>query len=411
MRSFRPFELIVPAWDKPHLVASRSYLSYGKAELQDKLDRNPYSFLHVINPAGTKAAKAKRGSEGFFALVRNRFEEFVADGLLQRLEGNHIAIYRQTTPTSSCTGVVGTLAVESIRSGRLKVHEQTLQKRERLFAKYLNTVGCHAEPILCMFPDQDAPGRATQQCIDSWIQNHSPEIDFSTTDRIRHTVWIVGEIASLEISDAMENVSSMYLADGHHRVASSLILSEKFPHDSAKQHVLTFAVPESELVVRGYHREIIGMPWSPEEWDEAFRRMTEIDHVQRIPNHASPPSDVGIVHVHHAQANWVLHLKEPTDQLGRMEVDAAQLQRTFFEPELNIKDPRNDKRLAYIPGTLNSADLRARVMKQPDSVVFELHPVPTRLIKETADRGGYLPPKSTWVEPKLRSGLFIHDIQ
>jgi len=107
----------------------------------------------------------------------------------------------------------------------------------------------------------------------------------------------------------------------------------------------------------------------------------------------------------------VLHLKEPADQLGRMEVDAAQLQRTFFEPELNIKDPRNDKRLAYIPGTLNSADLRARVMKQPDSVVFELHPVPTRLIKETADRGGYLPPKSTWVEPKLRSGLFIHDIQ
>jgi len=411
LKSFSPFRIIVPAWDKPHLVASRSYLTYGKAELQDKLDRNPYSYLHVINPAGTKTAKAKRGSEGFFALVRSRFEEFVADGLFQRLEGNHLAIYRQTTPTSSCTGIVGALAVETIRSGGLKMHEQTLQKRERLFAKYLNKVGCHAEPILCMYPDENERGHAIQQHIHAWINDHKPEMDFSTTDRIRHSIWIVGEQASLEISDAMDKIPSLYLADGHHRVASSIMLSEKFPDDAAKQTVLTFAVPESELVIRGYHRELIGIPWSTEEWDAAFHRMADIDHVERVEHHSGPPSNVGIIHVHHANANWVLHLKEPTDQLVRNEVDAAQLQRTLFEPELKIQDPRNDKRLGYIPGTLNSTDLRDRAMKHSNRVVFELHPVPTQQIKKTADLGGYLPPKSTWVEPKLRSGLFIHDIQ
>ena len=119
MTWFNPFRILVPSKDKPHLVASRSYVSYGKAELQDKLDRNPYSYLHVINPAGTGKAPFKRGSEAFYGLVRERFESF-EQGWFTADDEPSFAIYRQASEHHTCTGVVGILSVDGIRQGRLK---------------------------------------------------------------------------------------------------------------------------------------------------------------------------------------------------------------------------------------------------------------------------------------------------
>lgn len=409
MTWFNPFRIIVPAKDKPHLVASRSYLSYGKAELQDKLDRNPYSYLHVINPVGTGKSPAKRGSDGFYRLVRERFEAFLSDGWLQAKSQPAYALYRQTTETHVCTGVVGILGMEGIMEGRLKLHEQTLEKREKLFARYLETVGCHAEPVLCMYPDAKQDGQSVNQWIADWTASHEADMDFSTTDRIRHTVWLVSEADAKALTPLLEAVPSLYLADGHHRIASSKRLAQKHPNVAEKQDVLAYAVPASELIIRPYHRELVHGDWTPAMWEKAFESLKEHLSWARIDDETSAPAHVGTVHVHTPEQSWSLCWNPAVIEPNQ--VDAEVLQSLIFEGLFDVRDARNDPRLKYVPGSADSAELKARVNKHPDRAVFELHAVTPEQLMQTADANGFLPPKSTWIEPKLRSGLFIHEIQ
>jgi uncharacterized protein (DUF1015 family) len=406
---FNPFRIIVPAKDKPHLVASRSYVSYGKAELQDKLDRNPYSYLHVINPAGTGKAPFKRGSEAFYGLVRERFEAFLKQGWFTAHDEPSFAIYRQTTEHHTCTGIVGILSVDGIRQGRLKLHEQTLEKRGKLFAKYLDTVGCHAEPVLCMYPDHDAKGTDTSAWLDTWTTAHRPDMDFSTTDRIRHMVWLVRAREADDLAPLLNAIPAMYLADGHHRIASSLRLADKHPDAPSKQDVLAYAVPSSQLAIRPYHRVVQYPGWDVAKWEKAFDSLTAHLAWKRIAEDAPAPSAVGCVHVHTPQQSWALAWNEGLRTDGA--VDAEVLQTHVFKPLFGIEDARNDARLSYAPGTLDSAALKTKYGAQPEQALFELPAVTPEQLMHTADQGGFLPPKSTWIEPKLRSGLFIHEIQ
>lgn len=409
MTWFNPFRIIVPTRDKAHLVASRSYVSYGKAELQDKLDRNPYSYLHVINPAGTGKAPYKRGSEAFYGLVRERFESFVANGWLTFDDESSFAIYRQASEHHTCTGVVGILSVDGIQQGRLKLHEQTLEKREKLFAKYLDTVGCHAEPVLCMYPDQDAKGKDTAAWLEAWTAVHRPDMDFSTTDRIRHTVWLVRASEASDLGPLLNAIPTMYLADGHHRIASSLRLADKYPHAPSKQHVLAYAVPASQLAIRPYHRVLRHPGWDVTRWEEAFDTLSDCLSWQRIASDAPAPPSVGHVHVHTPEQSWALVWTESLHTAGA--VDADLLQERVFQRVFGISDARNDPRLKYAPGILDSAGLKAQYAGQSEQAVFELHSVMAEQLMSAADRGGFLPPKSTWIEPKLRTGLFIHKTQ
>ena len=404
MSWFHPFRLITPAADKSHLVASRSYVSYGKAELRDKLERNPYSYLHVIHPSGTGTPSAKRGTEGFYQLVREQYDLFKERGWLQSWEEPRVAIYRQSTETHSCTGIVGTLSAAGIASGKLKLHEQTLKKRERIFTKYLRVVGCHAEPILCSFPDQNKQGQALSHFI-SGKTIEQASMDFSTTDRIRHTIWILDSKSSRLAAQLLNDIDALYLADGHHRVASSLALAEEHPLDDAKQRVLSFAIPESQLVIKGYHREMSDIHWDREQWEQALATLPEGTSVETLAEDGLAPSSTGIIHLHTKVGHWRISLPK-----NHTEVDADFLQTQMLRPFFQVTDPRNDIRLRYIPGTGSRDGLLKRIDDQEDRCIFELHPVTSEQIKTTADRGGFLPPKSTWIEPKLRSGLFIYEL-
>ncbi len=407
MNWIRPFTLIAPPADKSHLVASRSYLTYSKAELRDKLERNPYSYLHVINPTGIGSSKVKRGTVPFFEHVRKRYLDFKSMGWLQLKGKNCIAIYRQSSEEHACTGIIGSLSLEGIRSGHLKLHEQTLKRREQLFAKYLHTVQCNAEPVLCAFDDGSIP---EADAIQNRLTQHTDkraDLDFTTTDQIRHSVWILSEEESTDLAAAVQELSPLYLADGHHRVASSLALDSL---DGATQHsssLMAYIIPESQLLIRGYHRELIDVAWSAEHWDAALQRLQPYITAERISRtELSKPKAVGIVHLHTSGQSWVLSLRECSVD----RVDAEIIQNRIFEGLFGIEDVRNDPKLRYIPGTMDSHQLIEHSDSRTESAIFEMHPVGTDQIKATADRGGFLPPKSSWVEPKLRSGLFIHEI-
>ncbi len=406
MNWLRSFRIILPSKDKAHLVASRSYLTYSKAELRDKLERNPYSYLHVINPDGRQKIEAKRGTKAFFQHVKKEFHAFLRNGWLESSNESTIAVYRQASPSGVCTGIVALMDLTSIVEGKLKLHEQTLKKREKLFATYLEEVGCNAEPVLCAFPEDNLASTQLTAHLAA-IASSPSDFDFSTTDRIRHTIWIMKPAQAAELSAVASELPALYLADGHHRVASSIELGKRSPEETNKQGILTFAIPESELIIRGYHREIIKTERSFEDWTTLFTELQSEFDCESLDSPTNAPASPGIVHVHSAHGSWKWTLREGMAR----GIDAGWLNEAVLKPYFDVADARNDPRLKYLPGTLTSEQLRARIAQHADRCIFELHPVLMAQIKEIADAGGTLPPKSTWIEPKLRSGLFIHSFE
>jgi uncharacterized protein (DUF1015 family) len=394
--------MILPARDKAHLVASRSYLTYGKAELRDKLERNPYSYLHVINPDGQQKIDAKRGTRPFYKWVKKGFDAFQDRGWIEAINSETLAVYRQTSDDHVCTGLVGLMDLAEVESGRLKLHEQTLRSREKLFATYLEEVGCNAEPILCAYPEDNMAASQIAAHL-AMITAQRPDLDFSTTDRVRHTVWLLDTKQARLISKAADEIPVMYLADGHHRVASSLELAMQHP-ETNQQGLMSFAIPESELIIRGYHREMRKLSMTKGDWETLFQSLDAEIICSPLEASASGPAAFGTIHLHTSHGSWKWELRKPNIQ----DVDAGWLYRQVLEPYFQVADARKDARLHYLAGTESSEALMQRAKKYADRCIFELHPVTMEQLKLIADAGGTLPPKSTWIEPKLRTGLFIH---
>jgi len=302
-----------------------------------------------------------------------------------------------------CTGLVGLMDLAEVESGRLKLHEQTLRSREKLFATYLDEVGCNAEPILCAYPEDNMAASQIAAHL-AMITAQRPDLDFSTTDRVRHTVWLLNTKQARLISKAADDIPVMYLADGHHRVASSRELAKLHPEESNQQGLMSFAIPESELIIRGYHREMRKLSMTKSDWETLFQSLDAEIICSPLEASAPGPAAFGTIHLHTSHGSWKWELRKANIE----DVDAGWLYRKVLEPHFQVVDARKDARLHYLSGTENSNVLMQRAKKYADRCIFELHPVTMEQLKLVADAGGTLPPKSTWIEPKLRSGLFIH---
>ena len=397
----RPFRLVQPPRHLAHLVASRSYLSYDKSELQDKLERNPYSYLQVINPDAKKDVKGKRGTKPFFRAVRDEYDEFLAKGWLEGTGGPGYVIYRQTTPSKTYTGVICVLDLERAKNGDIKIHEQTLEKREELFVKYLENVRFHAEPILCARQTGHPGESKLDLCIEEIIASSQATCDFSTTDRIRHSIWWVNKDVDSGLSEAMKEMDKVYLADGHHRLASSLKLMHRYSNEPGVDRILAYLIPSEELNILGFHREVLN--WSG-DMKKILAQISSLESVSKIDKLEELNDEP-----HHGEIDLMfkgeVHRIFLTIDKTKERIDAQWLGEEVIEKLLGINDPRNNPNLKYIPGTESREDLANR----KGNLVFYLHPIPVNQIMNTADAGGHLPPKSTWVEPKLRSGLFVYE--
>ena len=406
----RTFRRVHPPRDKAHIVATRSYFSYEAQELQDKLDRNPYSYLHVINPEAAQEKGLQTGTPAYFAEVRQAYEAFRKRNWLVDSEGMGLAVYRQTTEESIFTGIIAVMELEGLRLGRLKLHESTLEERESLFAEYLATVGCHAEPILAARPTGHAGEAQVDSMVDA-ITFLATDLDFTTTDRVRHTVWWVNETQAAALAQELSRTECLYLADGHHRAASSLRLADAHPDEPAKQGLLTMILPERDLLIRGFHRLVRPMGMTlPALLDrlEAAPAVAQVDQIAG-PDAAfvEAPAALGVVHLVHRTGVWAVTFADNNIEI----TDADRLGDHVLGPIFGITQPRTDKRLSYVAGPDGLADLHRQVLRgDDDRCGWAMHPVGTDQLKAISDAGGTFPPKSTWIEPKLRSGLFVYEL-
>ncbi len=388
----QPFQGVLPSRDKAHLVATRSYLSYSEYELQDKLSRNPYSYLHVIHPNGDLESSKEPSS------VRQAYASFLERGWLQRDARSNYYVLRQSGPMGTCTGVVGLVPTIEAKAGRIKVHEATLEHREALFARYLTEVGLNAEPTLLAHahnPRVDAAiGAVTSQL---------PDFDFTTADGIQHTLWKPSTSGLNQLKAAFETVEHAYIADGHHRVASSLRMAEAHPDQKRSHAFMALLVSGGELMFRGFHRNV--RMTDDQECKRVLATLPSLRGAHWIPgcNHTEPSEGSILLR---GAINGELNVSEAIMDRGM--TPAEWLQNDVLAPLFGIEEPRTDGRLEYIAGDIHQQALEDAAA-DPQSLTFIMPSMTFEGLQKVADNGRYLPPKSTWIAPKLRSGMTLFD--
>jgi len=403
MISLRPFRAWRPVPDKAHLVGSRSYVSYSAEQLAEKLEGNPYTYLHIIHPDGMKPEELSRGER--FGRVRKAFKEFCEEGILVRDEAPCIYVYEQSAKGMLSRGIVVGVSVQDYLEGRIKVHEHTLTARENLFAEYLGHTGVNAEPVLLA----DPAGDTWQPLLDPVIAER-PAYDFSTTDKVRHRLWVVSDVElRVQLQKAFAEVPALYIADGHHRMASSARLAEAngATDVSPESWCLAFIVPQRQLYIRNFDRVVTDLG----ELDEAAL-LAALGSIGTLEAVEKPHTRHGTMAVRTVSGWHVLHLPKTDATLPPAEqLDCARLSELVLGPVLGIADLRSDPRVRFVPGTSGTKELDRLVQSGKAAVAFHLHPVEFAELQAVSDTGGIMPPKSTYIEPKLRSGLTVYSLE
>lgn len=397
--AIKPFRAWRPASDKVHLVASRSYVTYTPAQLRRKLDENPFTFLHIIHPDGSAKLVRSKVDERF-AKVRKRFIEFCENDILVREDKPAFYVYEQITPSNTSIGVVAGVPVTDYHEERIKKHEQTLTKREALFARYLKVTGINAEPVLLSTRKEKL-----SQVLRSVVKNLAPQYDFTTTNRHRHVVWaITDEKLIKKIAKTVGN-QELYIADGHHRSASSALIGTG-SRGTAADHFMAMIVDPDSLHIRNYDRAIKSL--EGKSIRQILSSVKRTCTVKEVGPRSKPKP--GTVIMLTPTKRYEIRFPKNKKRSAAENTEAGLLNSFILEPIFGMQDLRTDDRITFIPGDGTPHKLLNLLDKEKVEVAFWLCPVRFEQLTDVADENGIMPPKSTYIEPKLRSGLTIYSL-
>jgi uncharacterized protein (DUF1015 family) len=409
MSKIAPFKALRPVRDKVHLVATRPYYSYKKNVLKAKLEDNPYTFLRIINPEFGSTIKTKPNSKERFGLVSEKYDEFIHEGILIHDNEPHVYIYRQTKDGHEFTGIVAGASVEEYERDKIKKHEATLTSREAMFTNYLDIVGYNAEPVLLSYPHEET--------IDSLLNKNTkdrPEYEFTTTDRIKHELWILSTEDTAHMIKAFEKLPATYIADGHHRSASSAGLKKLRLENGTSNYpnedfFLAFFIDENRLKILEFNRLVKTLNNLTET--KLLEKLSDSFDIRPLKSSSKPTKEHQMTMC--LDGNWYeLNCKNKIiDQDHPVKcLDAEILTNYVLTPILGIQDLKTDENIEFISGAESIDTLEEKIRKGKARVGFILYPVSMDQVKKVADNHMIMPPKSTWVEPKLRSGLTIYNI-
>jgi len=400
-----PFKAVRPTRDKVSLVTSRSYDEYSPAELASQLDFNPFSFLHVLNPAYVNQQKI--GLEKRFKLVAQKYNDFKEEVVLIKEENPVFFIYEIQTKNQTFTGIIAGTSIEDYQNNVIKRHEDTLQYRVELFKDYLHQTGFNTEPVLVTYPDN--------QELTTWISEKKQTdslYEFSTTKREKHILWKIEdekEIAWLQ--EKFDKIGDLYIADGHHRSASAELLYEedKASGNENLNYFMSFLIAESNVKIYEYNRIIRDLNGHSKE--EFLNKLSESFWLKNKEQALWKPTKKFEFGMYLDDEFYSLTLKDEHSFTSVLEsLDAQILYEKVLNPILGIEDLRNDERIDYIPGKQSIITIKEVVDEGEFAVGFMLFPTSISEIKELADNNLIMPPKSTYIDPKFRSGLVVYEL-
>lgn len=407
MAILHPFRAIRPVRDKVHLVATRPYYSYKSNVLKAKIEDNPFTLLHIINPEFNKTLRSKANSPERFELVKKGYQSFQDKGILIQDAEPHLYLYRQTGSDRSYTGIIGGADAEDYLNDVIKKHEATLTAREAVFTEYLDVVGLNAEPVLMSYK-----GNERINALIAAVLLDRPEYEFSTTDLIKHELWIIDHAKTEEFIQCFLQIPATYIADGHHRSASSVAyyLQEKSKgHTEKGRKFLCYYVPEEDLKILEFQRLVRHLNGLTAE--EFLKQLEPWGTLEELRTPRKPQTKHEItIYLNHSCFSLNFHESLIQKDHPTFSLDAELLTQWILQPILNIKDLKTSQDISFVPGNTPFNEVLNQVNDGTFSVAFFLYPITMDEVKKVADHGMYMPPKSTWVEPKLRSGLTIMNL-
>jgi len=407
-----PFKAIRPQREYAAQVAALPYDVMTREEAQKAVAGKDFSFMHVEKSEIDVPDSTRSDDELIYRTAKSNFARMREKGIVSQEKFPCFYIYRQQMGSQVQTGIVGVMSAAEYDAGKIKKHELTRKDKEEDRIRHVDMVNAQTGPVFTSYM-----ARPRINAIVKKIVAGNPEYNFTAEDGIIHTAWVVADAGQIEqIKKEFLQVDALYIADGHHRAAAAAAVARKRRKlDNATgsineaDMVLAVLFPHDQLKVMDYNRAVKDLNGlTPEKYLE---KITSCFTVNKNFAAKSPQKlhDFGM----YLGGRWykltikdgIYDVKDPVANL-----DAAILQDHLLAPVLGITDPRTDDRIKFIGGIRGMAELEKLVDKDGFAVAFSLYPTTMEQIMRVANAGAIMPPKSTWFEPKLRSGMFVHDL-
>ncbi len=394
----KAFPALRPNTEDAAYVASVPYDVVDTAEAKALAKSNPKSFLHVLRPEIDLPEGACCSSDQAYAQAKKALDSLVASGVMVRDSESKFYAYRQRMGSHSQTGIVATFDTKEYLAGVLKQHERTRRDKEDDRAKHIKTLKAQTGPVFLTYRDDKA--------IDEIVRSAccgTPLYDFVAEDGIGHTVWEIAAADSCmgdELQELFARVKVAYIADGHHRSAAAARYATECAFEGESRWFMAVVFPASQLKILPYNRTVADL-----------NGLTKEEFLAKV----SEKFSIGVKGSRNCrmylQGKWYdLSWDIPSYADVVSSLDVSYLQDNLLSPVLGILDPRSDSRISFIGGIRGDDALEKKVDSGQAAVAFSMQGVSVDEMMSIADAGAIMPPKSTWFEPKLRSGLFVHTV-
>ena len=404
----KPFAALRPTPERAAALASVPYDVVDTTEARALAAGNPDCFLHVSRPEIDLPDSIDIHDDRVYAQGAKAFAEFQKRGALIRESGEHLYVYRQIMGTHAQTGLVVCCHIDDYAQDIVRKHEKTRKDKEDDRTRHCLELNANSGPVFLTYRDVPAVDRLVTDAT-----NRAPLYDFVAVDGIRHTVWRVETPAAPWIQ-AFAAIPCCYVADGHHRAAAAartgrIRREANAKHTGQEEYNWFLAVlfPSAQLRILPYNRCVKDLNGLTAE--EFLKRVGQIFTCTPV-EHAEPAGPCQ-VHMYLAKRWYRLSWPVPANSDPVSRLDVSVLQNQLLAPVLRIDDPRTSERISFVGGIRGTAELTKRVDEGRDAVAFSMHPVSVEQMMDIADAGQIMPPKSTWFEPKLRSGLLVHTLE
>jgi uncharacterized protein (DUF1015 family) len=414
MATLKAFKGLRPPKNIVRKLASRPYDVLDSDEARIEAEGNPYSLLHIIKPEIDLPNDIDHYSPEVYNKAKENFDKFKKEGWLIQDEHEHLYIYAQTMFGKTQYGIVGCASVEDYMNNVIKKHELTRPDKEEDRMKHVRVTNANMEPVFFSYPANDR----IDELVDEIVQNNKPDFDFTALDGVGHDFWVIKDKEIIqEIIDIFATFPATYVADGHHRTAAAaLVGNEKKQnnknHNGTEEYNFFLAVhfPDNQLTIIDYNRLV-----------KDLYGLTNSEFISKLENGFVVTEKGKLIYKPNRLHQFSMYLdgkwyslvartetyndNDPIDVL-----DVTILTKQVLEPILGIDDLRRSKRIDFVGGIRGLGELQKRVDSGEMKVAFALYPVSMKQLINIADSGKIMPPKTTWFEPKLRSGLVIHEL-
>lgn len=412
MAIIKSFRGLRPPREIAKELASRPYDVLDSKEAREEAKGNDYSLLHIIKPEIDLPEGTDLYSQAVYDKAKENFEKFRQKGWLKQDEDNYLYIYAQTMNGKTQYGLVACASVEDYMNNVIRKHELTRPDKEEDRKKHVRVTNANMEPVFFSYP----ANAKIDEIISGYVKNNDPEYDFIAVDGIGHHFWVIRERQIIdELISLFASIPHVYVADGHHRTAAAALVGHEKRqnnpnHTGNEEYNFFLAVhfPDNQLTIIDYNRVVKDLNGLDKE---SF--LQKLNHNFLVENKGSAIYKPDNLHNFsmYLDGNWYSLTARPgtyNDQDPIGVLDVTILSNLVLDEILGIKDLRRDKRIDFVGGIRGLGELKSRVDSGDMAVAFALYPVSMKQLIDIADSGNIMPPKTTWFEPKLRSGLVVH---